>query len=113
MLAAVGMNTEAQAKVERAARAPLAGDSSFVRQNLPIVRALLLVNEGNGEAAIAEVAKGDITSPLAKAVTALAEQQRRNVTTARLLRDQIRSDSLSAIGNRQLAIARTLVPRLK
>ena len=113
MLAAVGMNPEARAKHDQAERAPLAGDSSFVRQNLPIVRALLLVNEGNGEAAIAEVAKGDITSPLAKAVTALAEQQRKNVTTARLLRDQIRSDPLAAIGNRQLAMARTLVARVK
>jgi tetratricopeptide (TPR) repeat protein len=113
MLAAAGMNAEARAKHDQASRAPLAGDSTFVRQNLPIVRALLLVNEGNGEAAITEVAKGDITSPLAKAVTALAEQQRKNVVTARLLRDQIRSDPQSAIGNRQLALARTLVARVK
>jgi hypothetical protein len=113
MLATVGSNAEAKAKLQEAERVAGAAGNDNVRARFPIVRALILVNEGSGEAALAEIAKGDITLPIAKAVAAVAEQQRKNTTVARMLRDGVRSDMVYALANRELALARLLAARVK
>jgi tetratricopeptide (TPR) repeat protein len=113
MLAAAGLNAEAKAKLQEAERGADADGNDNARARFPIVRALILVNEGSGEAALAEIAKGNITLPTAKAVMALAEQQRKNTPVARMLRDGVRSDMVYALGNRELALARSLAARVK
>jgi tetratricopeptide (TPR) repeat protein len=113
LLATVGSNAEAKSKLQEAERAAGADGNDNVRARHPIVRAMILVNEGSGEAALSEMAKGDITLPIAKAVAALAEQQRKNTTVARMLRDGVRSDMVYALANRELALARLLAARVK
>ena len=113
LLAAAGLNAEATAKLEETLRRSDAASNTFVQGRASVIRALVLVNQGQAEAALAEIAKGDVTVPIAKAVMALAEQQRKNPIPARLFRDQVRSDPQSTIGDRELGIARTLAGRVK
>jgi hypothetical protein len=113
ILAVAGMNAEATSTLDGAMADPAAARHFYLTQNGPVIRALLLVNEGRGDAALAELSMGDITLPAAEAVAALAEQQRKNTGAARLLRDRVMSNSTYSIGNTQLALARTLAARVK
>ncbi len=113
LLASVGMNAEARAKLDAANADPAAGQNAYVTGHAPIVRAMILVNEGSAESALTEIATGDVTIPLAQAVTALAEQQRKNTTTARLMRDRVLSDPFFVAGNRELSLAHMLASRVK
>lgn len=113
MLAVAGMNAEARTTLDEAMGNPAAAQASYLTGHGPVIRALLLVNQGQGDAAMVELAKGDITLPTAEAVAALAEQQRKNLITARFFRDRVMSNSAYAIANTELAIARTLVARVK
>jgi len=111
ILAAGGMNDEARAKL--AEIVPADADDPFVASNAPIARSLLLVNEGDADAALSEIARGDVTLPLAQAVSALAEQRRKNTTTARLLRDRVLSDPTFVTTNRLATLAHALAARVK
>ncbi|MCL4865055.1 MAG: tetratricopeptide repeat protein [Gemmatimonadales bacterium] len=113
VLAVAGRNAEARAALDAASGMPNATQALYLTRNGPVIRALLLVNEGQGEAALAELAKGDITLPTAEAVAALAEHQRRNATMARLFRDRVMSNPAYTLANTELAIARALAARVR
>lgn len=113
LLAVAGRNAEAKAALDAAGQMPNAAQAFYLTGHGPIIRALLLVNEGQGDAAIAEVAKGDISLPTAEAVMALAEQVRKNSTTARLFRDRVMSSATFTLLDPELAVARTLAGRVK
>jgi tetratricopeptide (TPR) repeat protein len=113
LLAVAGKNAEARAALDAAGRMPNAAQAFYLTGHAPVIRALILVNEGQADAAMVELAKGDITLPTAEAVAALAEQARRNSVSARLFRDRIMSNSTYAIANTELTIARTLAARVR
>lgn len=113
MLAAVGMNADAEANLAKAEADSSAAENPYLQSHAPLVRGMILVNQNKADAALAEVANGDITIPLAHAIEALAEQQLKHPATARLLRDQVLSDSRFALGNRELVMARALATRVK
>ena len=113
LLAVAGLNAEARAALDGAMQAAGAAQAFYLTGHGPVIRALILVNEGQGDAAMVELAKGDITLPTAEAVAALAEQARRNPATARIFRDRIMSNSTYAIANAELAIARALAARVR
>lgn len=111
--AAAGMNAEAEAKLEKARQTPGSERFAYLRDAGPVVHALVLVNEGKADEALAAIQDGDATTDFAKAVMALAEQQRKDVRTARLLRDRVLSDCDFTVTNRELFYARSLAKRVK
>jgi len=113
LLAVAGKHAEARAALDAAGSMPNAAQAFYLTGHAPVIRALILVNEGQGDAALAELAKGDITLPTAEAVSALAEQARKNPTTARVFRDRVMSDRSYTIVDAEMAIARALAARVR
>lgn len=79
---------------------------------IPILSAMILINEGKGQEAITVISATDLATPLTRAVLALAEQSVGNVGAARSLRDEILGDRAIILDNGPQITARRLVKRI-
>lgn len=112
LFAAAGMNLEATAAADSAAGHAGAAPSQLVAVRLAMARALVHINNQDGDDALEEVARAG-TSPMVHAVWALAEQLRGQTAAARFHRERVVSWPNFMIANLEQVLARRLVDRVR
>ena len=105
-------NTQARSFLEELKRARAGNETDATSRWAPIISALILVNEGKGQEAVTEICTTDVSTPMTRAVYALAQQAAGNVATARSVRDEISADRAIILDNGGMLTARRLVKRI-
>lgn len=105
-------NVKARAALEGIRRnAPAQATPASVRFEAT-VNALIMINEGKANDAIAEIGRTDLVNPLTRAVLATAHAKAGNLGLARSLRDEILGDRMLNLANGDQLTARVLVKRI-
>lgn len=103
---------QARTAREELSRAITGSTTETNARMLPIVDALLLMNDGRASEAVATISQTDLATPVTRAVLGLAYQQQGNIAAARSLRDEVLGDKMLNLDTRGNVLSRMLAKRI-